>query len=627
MIEGRGTKLYAPLQKQNKAAAKTSSQSLALANRQPANQPEHLTANLQNSRENQTATKTTHASPGGVEAWPNSRGSRFHYNFADIPVFHRPIKGLQAKLTVNVPGDAHEQEADRVAEQVMRMPEPQAASMPEVSGRAAGVQRECACGGSCDDCKRKNHNEDHAKVQMKAAGPVNAGGMEAPPIVYEVLRSSGQPLDAGTRSFMEPRFGHDFSKVRVHTDARAAESARAIGARAYTVGSNMVFGEGEYGPGTQAGQRLLGHELAHVVQQGGVHGLGMIQRREVDDRSCAGLKDIESDIDTEVNKQIDDARKAAGKPMKTIDVLKGVVTRLGAGRISPIETFIDQLGSKKVSMPPTDLVGTKYEGADAANWVYGLQKKAPIVVAGTALVHKICVGSDKLGHFFGQGADYFDVMQKSGATTADAESAGRAMEIGVFGLGTGTVQPAPGVYSNADLAANLAGLKFYQDLKADPKGYKFHIKNYITSQWNEQANPSFYEAKVGSIVWRNLLNGTWEGPLVTGGKTVDSRAIFKATTSGITGSYEWPAGAKSPNLGTIINGIITQKTTSVSGQEPGQTAVSDTPVSGIAIEFDWKEGSNSGKGRFESKDEQTLVGTLGHGKATSGAGTWTLKKK
>jgi len=88
-----------------------------------------------------------------------------------------------------------------------------------------------------------------------------------PPTVHDVLRAPGQPLDTGTRSFMEPRFGHDFSQVRVHTDARAAESARAVNALAYTVGKDVVFGKGHYMPGTSEGKRLLAHELTHVVQQ------------------------------------------------------------------------------------------------------------------------------------------------------------------------------------------------------------------------------------------------------------------------------------------------------------------------------------------------------------------------
>jgi len=102
-------------------------------------------------------------------------------------------------------------------------------------------------------------------VQRAAVGaaPVTA----VPPIAHEVLGSPGQPLDAGTRAFMEPRFGHDFSQVRVHSDANAAESARAVNALAYTVGGDVVFGTGQYSPGTSEGRRFLAHELTHVVQQ------------------------------------------------------------------------------------------------------------------------------------------------------------------------------------------------------------------------------------------------------------------------------------------------------------------------------------------------------------------------
>ena len=85
--------------------------------------------------------------------------------------------------------------------------------------------------------------------------------------MQEVLRSPGQQLDTQTRAFMEPRFGHDFGRVRVHTDAKSAESARAVNALAYTVGSDVVFGEGQFAPQTTEGQRLVAHELTHVAQQ------------------------------------------------------------------------------------------------------------------------------------------------------------------------------------------------------------------------------------------------------------------------------------------------------------------------------------------------------------------------
>jgi hypothetical protein len=103
-------------------------------------------------------------------------------------------------------------------------------------------------------------------LQRKPAEPQAAAGY-APAPVHQVLHSSGQPLDPATRAFMEPRFGEDFSKVRIHTDARAAESAKAVQAQAYAVGRNMVFAPGMYAPGTVEGKRLLAHELVHTIQQ------------------------------------------------------------------------------------------------------------------------------------------------------------------------------------------------------------------------------------------------------------------------------------------------------------------------------------------------------------------------
>lgn len=128
------------------------------------------------------------------------------------------------------------------------------------------LQRKCACGqhtvagGECAECSKK-------KLTLQRRAINHAETIGVPPIVHEVLRSPGQPLDASIRAFMEPRFGHDFSRVRVHTDSGAAESARTVNALAYTVGRSVVFGAGQYSPGTAAGKRLLAHELMHVLQQ------------------------------------------------------------------------------------------------------------------------------------------------------------------------------------------------------------------------------------------------------------------------------------------------------------------------------------------------------------------------
>lgn len=132
---------------------------------------------------------------------------------------------------------------------------------------ASGVlQRKCDCGnhtiagGECNECGR-------SRLQRRSSG--QAKPTEVPQIVHEVLRSPGQPLDAATRDFFGSRFGHDFSRVRLHIGGQAAESARSVGALAYTVGRDVVFGAGQYSPGSVAGRRLLAHELTHVMQQEG----------------------------------------------------------------------------------------------------------------------------------------------------------------------------------------------------------------------------------------------------------------------------------------------------------------------------------------------------------------------
>jgi hypothetical protein len=219
---------------------------------------------LQHATGDQVAARSLQTHP---EERDDAASPRFGHDFSRVPVHAPAARSIQRKLEVNQPGDACEQEADRISEQVMRMPEPLAASMPPASGRTAGLQRKCACGGTCDDCKKKSDDEEHARVQMKAAMPVNGGVVEAPPIVHDVLRSPGQPLDVSTRKFMEPRFGQDFSAVRIHVDGAAGRSAAEIGAQAYASGRHIVFAPGRFTPETEQGGKLLAHELTHTLQQ------------------------------------------------------------------------------------------------------------------------------------------------------------------------------------------------------------------------------------------------------------------------------------------------------------------------------------------------------------------------
>ena len=158
--------------------------------------------------------------------------------------------GLQTKLKVNEPGDINEQEADRIADQVMATQVD-----PAVSGALPRIQR----------------------FTGQPTGQMDA----APASVDQTLSSPGRPLEPALRQDMEQRFGHDFSRVRVHTGAGAEQSVRDVNARAYTVGRDVVFGRSQFTPGTHEWRRLLAHELTHVMQQSGASGFPTVQR-EVD---------------------------------------------------------------------------------------------------------------------------------------------------------------------------------------------------------------------------------------------------------------------------------------------------------------------------------------------------------
>jgi outer membrane protein OmpA-like peptidoglycan-associated protein len=194
---------------------------------------------------------------------------------------------IQAELRVSQPGEAYEQEADGVAEQVMRMPD----SLPAISsnGSPVSIHRKCAAcasGGSlCPECaaeeqvqrqslavtfvpviQRKLDDEEETLQSKEISGglPELTPDTEAR---IEALQGSGQPLPQPIRAFFEPRFGRDFSHVRIHTDAHATESARPLNTQAYTLGHDIVLGAGEYARHSSDGRRLLAHELAHVIQQ------------------------------------------------------------------------------------------------------------------------------------------------------------------------------------------------------------------------------------------------------------------------------------------------------------------------------------------------------------------------
>lgn len=177
---------------------------------------------------------------------------------------------LQAKLRIGQPNDIYEQEADRVAEQFMRMPESKVQSEPEKEQDEEQIRTKPLDGQIMPLVQQQVEPDKEKEEELLQAKKASEKVYEVAPSIQASitdLNGSGQTLPESTRAFFEPRFGQDFSHVRVHTDFEAIESARRLNAQAYTIGSDLVFGAGQYAPETSKGKRLLAHELTHVVQQ------------------------------------------------------------------------------------------------------------------------------------------------------------------------------------------------------------------------------------------------------------------------------------------------------------------------------------------------------------------------
>ena len=180
----------------------------------------------------------------------------------------RESRLLQAKLSIGASHDPLEQEADQVADQVLAAP-----VNPAVSGAAPHIQR-------------------------FTGQPSAPAATSAPASVDRVLARPGRPLAPALQQEMGQRFGHDFSRVRVHSDAVSEKSVREVNANAYTVGHNIVFGAGQFAPGTHEGRRLIAHELTHVVQQGRAVTASVIQRQP-----AAGGNAVAQDAAQTVNEE------------------------------------------------------------------------------------------------------------------------------------------------------------------------------------------------------------------------------------------------------------------------------------------------------------------------------------
>ncbi len=250
----------------------------------------------------------------------------------------RPGFFFQPRLTINAPNDAYEQEADATADKMISMAVP-VSENPSFHQAKASLQPKSASREEDDKLIRRKENPGNEIPENSEIDHYISS-----------LSSSGQPMPEASRHFFEPRFGQDFSNVRIHNDSVAAKSAQSINALAYTSGSDIVFNHGQYSPGTESGQKLLAHELTHVMQQAG--GKTIVQKKDTPAEKAAkeeakkkaalitkikgyGLSGVEDGGATFTSAELDLVDKAiSGLPVKDKTAIKGTklvrVISLGA---------------------------------------------------------------------------------------------------------------------------------------------------------------------------------------------------------------------------------------------------------------------------------------------------------
>ena len=295
-----------------------------------------------------------HAGPGGI-----GRGLG---DLSGSPIAAAaPIPVLQTKLEIGAPNDRFEQEAERVADQVMRMPSSDGMAAAPAGGARRSVQR------MCDECAedekvrlqrmpppaaprisalraslapravfpdqgavlRRQGIGDDETLRRTAAG----SGPDVTPgakVGVHALRGRGRPLPATERAFFEPRFCHEFGRVRIHTDPQSADSARALNARAYTLGTHIVFGAGRYVPEIAAGRRLLAHELTHVVQQRSANGPPLVQRAPTY-KTCEGKTELIGDAIAKAKPLAGSARQIFEDMFPTSSQKQAIIETFGEG--------------------------------------------------------------------------------------------------------------------------------------------------------------------------------------------------------------------------------------------------------------------------------------------------------
>lgn len=193
----------------------------------------------------------------------------FNYDFSVIPVKQNALPAIQAKLTIGQPNDKYEREADRVADEIMKMSEQDSMGFPiRQAADAKMVRRTPVSPFSMAEGRIVEEDEDEVQAKVDNGVVANAESAISSVNIKAAISRSGTALPDSTRAIMENRFGYNFSQVRIHSDTLANKAAKSINARAFTKGADIAFAHGQYAPDSPMGRQLLAHELTHVVQQG-----------------------------------------------------------------------------------------------------------------------------------------------------------------------------------------------------------------------------------------------------------------------------------------------------------------------------------------------------------------------
>lgn len=344
--------------------------------------------------------------------------------------------GVQRQLAVGSSNDAHEREADRVADEVLTRP-----GHPQVRQAPPGIQRRAAPAGA------------HAGL--------------APASVAQALSGAGSPLEPALRQDMEGRFQHDFSRVRVHTGTLAEQSASEVQARAYTAGTHLVFGSRQFDPATQDGKRLLAHELTHVVQQGGASATHI--RRAPD--NCKGKKRADSE------KNVVDKTTAAVADHAQLTELYLALKRARACHadfdeaayllLVPASTSLYTEGERKSALKGYSKAQTKAIGSDDRKlaWAESLKPFAGYYLSGFDTANRFMTGGNrqKMGGTLAPGHESFrNFADKQGESTkhSKVQSAFSKANVLVFSGHQYAQYKLPGVWNtgNWDVTLDTRGL-------------------------------------------------------------------------------------------------------------------------------------------------------------------------